>query len=141
MRQSPYVDNHAYIKRTYLESDQTTSLKYALHADHIEYEKLANIFNDFLLVKPYPRYHDVSYHSYSPRENYRSFDDIIVEKEHHPCKQLEPNEYYFDFTWSFSRHLRKDEVKRFDEWLCEYFENAYEFAFPMTEIGAHVHHR
>lgn len=140
---APYVshaqlDNHAYIKRTYLESGQTSSLKYAFHADHIEYEKLANIFNDFCPL--YLRYHDLSYNSYY-FGNYRSFGDIIVEKKHHPCKQLEPNEYYFDFTWSFSRHLSKDEVQKFDEWLCEYFEYAYEFAFPMTEIGAHVHHR
>lgn len=138
---APYVshaqlDDHAYIKRTYWESKETSSLKYAFHADHIEYEKLANIYNDFLLFKPYPRYH-----SYFSGEDYRLFDNIVVEEEHHPCKQLKPNEYYFDFMWGFFRHLRKDEVKRFDEWLCDYFEWAYEFAFPMTEIGAHVHHR
>lgn len=150
------IDDHAYIERAYSYSKdgQTSSLTYTIHADHSEYEKLANTFvrlnyNYRYLLFSHSHKDYINYCSRYKEMGYTAPDVNIYAKPDVGCDDLflerfqKSNSGGFDyiFEYRFRKKLEDNKIHLWDKWICALCARAYDFAFPIGEDGARVHHR
>lgn len=149
------IDDHAYIERAYSYSKdgQTSSLTYTIHADHSEYEKLANTFVLFYrYLSERPAIHVDGYEDFCSRYTHLGYtapDVNIYAKPDVGCYDFfserfqKSNSGGFDyiFEYSFRKKLEDNKIHLWDKWICALCARAYDFTFPIGEDDARVHHR